>query len=129
MIFGKLDVVGNSIVTYGSTYLLSNITTISVRRPLLSIGLIIGTLILGFGISFWDLLRPAEIVIIIAIAASCITVGFWLAQLQLLSRDLRGTELSFAAWGSYRSLNLKRRKIADALNNTMRDDHNVRDDK
>ena len=45
----------------------------------------------------------------------CLFAGFWLGQLQLLSRDLRGSELGSAVWGSYRALNLKRRLIAEAV--------------
>ena len=72
-------------------------------------------LIIGFGASFFDLLYPGERAIIGVCAGACLFVGFWLGQLQLLSRDLRGSELGSAAWGSYRELTRVRREIAEAV--------------
>lgn len=116
MIFGKFNISGNAVHTHNNSYILSNITTISARRLFLAPGLMIGALTLAFGISFFDLLTLSEVVFLITAAGLCIYLGLWLGQLQLPSRDLRGSELGTAIWGSYHHLNQIRRQVADAVN-------------
>ncbi len=116
MIFGQFHIGGNAIHTHNDSYILSNITTISARRPFLGAGCMIATLITGFGVSFFDLLYPAELAGIFMGVGACLFLGFWLGQLQLLSRDLRGSELGTAIWGSYSHLNRIRRQVADVVN-------------
>lgn len=117
MIFGQLHISENVVHTHNDSYILSNITAVSARRPFLSSGILAAGLICVFGVAFADLLYPGEIVFIVASAAASLLIGFWLGQLQLLSRDLRGTELAAAIWGSYRHLNRIRRQVANAVNN------------
>lgn len=115
MIFGKFDILGNSIETHNDTYILTTVTMISARRPFLGAGCMYAALICGFGAAFIDLLTPNELAAIAIAVLACLFVGFWLGQLQLLSRDLRGSELGTAVWGGYRHLNRIRRQVADAV--------------
>lgn len=129
MIFGSIEVKAKTGVldTHNDSYILSNITTISARRPFLASGLMIGALISAFGISFFDLLTPAEVAVLITTTGLCVFLGLWLGQLQLLSRDLRGSELGTAIWGSYHHLNRIRRQVADAVNRAHRGNENKGD--
>jgi len=119
MIFGQIHISDNAIHTHNDSYILSNITTISARRPFLGAGCMIAVLISAFGGSFFDLLKPTELITIAVGTGACLFLGFWLGQLQLLSRDLRGSVLGTAIWGSYRHLNRIRRQVADAINHTQ----------
>ena len=49
MIFGTLTLEGNRLHTHNDTYVLSQITTISARRPFLGVGISIATLLSVFG--------------------------------------------------------------------------------
>ena len=114
MSFGKIDIEDGAVHTRNDSYALASITVVSARRPFLGASLMIAGGILGFLIGFHYLMSPWEIAMVCALAASCLIAGLWLGQLQLLSRDLRGSELSGAVWGPYRRLNQERRKIARA---------------
>lgn len=114
MNFGKIDIEDGAVQTRNDSYILTNITVVSARRPFLGAGLMTAAGIAGFTVSFHDLLFAGEIATALGVAAVCLWGGLWLGQLQLLSRDLRGSELSGAVWGPYRRLNHERRKIAKA---------------
>jgi len=116
MIFGDFHLSDNAIHTHNDSYVLSNITTVSARRPFLGASFMLSMLIMLFALSFIDLLFVHELVIIASSILTLLFLGFWLGQLQLLSRDLRGSELGTAVWGSYEHLNRIRREIADAVN-------------
>lgn len=115
MPFGEFYIKNKAVHTHNDTYILSNVTAISARRPFLSASFLIAVLTFGFVASFFDLLYPAEIIGIGIGVTACLFAGLWLGQLQLLSRDLRGSELGTAIWGSYRELNQIRRQIADEI--------------
>jgi hypothetical protein len=114
-IFGTLKVGDNAVHTHNDTYMLSNVTAISARRPFLGASILVAGLMTAFSLSFSDLLLASEMTIAMSGVAVCLFLGFWLGHLQLLSRDLRGSELGTAIWGSYRILNGKRREVADAI--------------
>ena len=113
--FLKIDLVERVLHTHRDSYFLDNVTVISVRRPFLAMGLMGGVGLIGFGITFGDLMYPHEIATASLIGCVMLIVGCGLGQLRLLSRDLRGSELADAVWGSYGSLNRKRLEIAQAI--------------
>jgi hypothetical protein len=117
MIMGFIDIDPRARVihTHRDSYLLNTVTVVSVRRPLLAAGVVIAAGIGGFGAIFHDLLFPAEIAVAMATSITAFGVGICIGQLQLLSRDLRGSELSGAVWGSFGALNQKRMAIARAI--------------
>lgn len=117
MIFGIIDIdpVTRAIHTHRDSYLLDGVTVVSVRRPLLAAGFAVATGSGGFGAVFGDLLYPGEVAVLVGIAAMALILGLKLGQLRLLSRDLRGSELSGAIWGGYAALNRKRLEIARAI--------------
>ena len=121
MIFGSVEINNESVNTHRDSYLLPNISVVSVRRPFLAGALMCGAGFGGFGFAFADLLYPGEIITIIAGIAAALFAGVWLGQLKLLSRDLRNSELSGAIWGSYSHLNCIRRKIITAMRSTSQE--------
>lgn len=115
MIIGSVRVTEKMVETHLSSYALSQLSVIGMQRPLLPGGVLLASGGSAFGLSFGDLLYPGEIVGLgIGIVASLI-VGFRLGRIQLLSRDLRGSELSCMIWGTYGHLGRIRREIALAL--------------
>ena len=121
MIFGYVDVATASVETHRDTYLLHNISVVSVRRPFLAGALMCSAGFGGFGIAFGDLLYPTEVGFIIGGISASVFAGIWLGQLKLLSRDLRNSELSGAIFGSYGHLNLIRREIITAMRSTPKE--------
>ncbi|MEM7667968.1 MAG: hypothetical protein AAF317_02310 [Pseudomonadota bacterium] len=121
MIIGTINVTDRAVVTHRDSYILGHITVASARRPFLVPGLMFAAGLCGFAIAFADLLYDYEMIVIGVAALLCLIVGKTLGQLQLLSRDLRGSELSGAVYGSYRELNRIRREIADAVEVARRD--------
>ena len=115
MIFGSVRLTDKSVETHRDSYLLSHLSVISVRRPLLAGGLIFAAGGAAFMISFVDLLYPHEITGMGVAVVLFLIAGFSIGQIQLLSRDLRSSELSCMIWGTYRHLNRVRREIGVAL--------------
>ncbi len=115
MIFGKFQLSNNAIHTHNDSYVLTNITTISARRPFLGASIMLSALMVIFTLSFIDLLFMHELGIFLFSILATLFLGLWLGQLQLLSGDLRGSELGTAVWGSYAHLNRIRREIAEAV--------------
>ena len=115
MTFGEFYIKNKAVHTHNDTYILSNVTAISARRPFLAVSSLIAALMSGFCAAFYDLLYPSEMIAIGVGGTACLFAGLWLGHLQLLSRDLRGSELGTAIWGSYRELNHIRRQIADEI--------------
>ena len=114
MIFGKFEI-GDTLETNNDNYIITSITAVSTRRPFLSAGLMAGGLCALFGFGFWDILWPAERMALIGIAVTSVTIGMGIGRLSLASRDLRGTPIADAVYGSYGHLNQKRRELAKAI--------------
>lgn len=112
MIIGSVQVSENAITTHRDTYLLAHVSVVSVRRPFLSAALLIAGGLSGFTLAFADLLYAGEIITLASVIVFLAVVGSQLGQLKLLSRDLRGSDLSDAVWGHYGHLNAIRREIA-----------------
>lgn len=115
MIFGTVRVTDSVVETHRDSYMLGSLTGISVRRPLLPGGLLFAGGGAGFGLTFADLLYPSEICAVSALSLADVALGFGIGQIQLLSRDLRGSELACMIWGTYGHLNRIRRDIGEAL--------------
>jgi len=65
MIFGKLKLGTTALHTHNDSYVLAGITAVSTRRPLWSVGLLVGALSATFTLSFADILYPNEIRVIV----------------------------------------------------------------
>lgn len=115
MLFGKITVSPLAIETHKDSYLLLNLSVVSVRRPFLSLGLISAIGGSAFALRFADLLHDHELALIASAVAFLLLLGFRFGQIQLLSHDLRGTELTGVIWGSYGRLNRIRREIVAAV--------------
>ncbi len=115
MKFGSVSIKNHAVITHRDSYLLDNLSVVSVRRPLLAPARLFGLGFAGFGWSFSDLLYAGEIITIVSASGFAILAGVWLGQLKLLSRDLRGSELSGVIWGGYVHLNQTRTEIVTAL--------------
>lgn len=115
MIFGSVTINKDAVTTHRDTYLLKNISVVSVRRPFIAPALLVGGGLAGFGLVFADLLYPGEVIATTAFGIAAILIGWQAGQLKLLSRDLRGSDLSDAIWGQYCHLNQIRRDIVRVL--------------
>tara|TARA_R110002072_G_scaffold266193_3_gene425044 strand:+ start:1562 stop:1933 length:372 start_codon:yes stop_codon:yes gene_type:complete len=114
MIFGTFKI-GDTLETNNDNYMLASITAVSTRRPFISAGLMAGGLCALFGFGFWDILWPAERLTLSCIAVASVAVGLSIGRLSLASRDLRGTPIADAVYGTYGHLNQKRRELANAI--------------
>lgn len=117
MILGyiQVDRERGTVDTHRDTYLLGALTVVSVRRPFFLGGLLFGLGFAGFTVAFADLLYVHEVLVLLASAGAAIIGGLQIGQLKLLSRDLRGSELSDAVWGRFARLNKVRKQIAFAV--------------
>lgn len=115
MIFGKLELHDTTLETKNDDYVLASITAVSTRRPFLSAGLLIGALTGTFTGAFFDILHIEEIAALCAVTTMSLTGGWSIGKLQLVSRDLRGTPIADAVYGTYRDLSRWRPKITAAI--------------
>jgi hypothetical protein len=115
MILGYVTIDGLAVHTHRDSYLLPNLSVVSVRRPFLAGSLMFVTGFGGFAFSFADLLYAHEIRVIGGSVFVIMATGLWIGQLKLLSRDLRGSELSGVIWGTYGHLNRVRMQIVRAM--------------
>lgn len=122
MVFGSVTVTSRAVETNRDSYLLENLSVISTRRPYLGAAIFFAFGFGGFAAAFADLLYAHEMRMIIAACAIILVGALWLGQLKLLSRDLRGSELSGVIWGSYRHLNRIRRDVVVALHHPEQGD-------
>ena len=113
--FCEVDTERECVTTHRDSYLLHNLTVVSVRKPFLPAGMLFGAGFAGFTYAFSDLLYPAEIATTLGLSALALTVSWQIGQLKLLSRDLRGSELSGVIWGRFASLNRRRQEIVHAV--------------
>lgn len=114
MIIGHAEVKDGELITHRDSYALSTITAVSVRRPYLAGNALLALGLGGFALQFRDLLYPEELGFLAGFAASLLLIGLLAARLSLLSRDLRGSELSSAVWGAPGDLHRIRREITAA---------------
>jgi len=122
MILGSLSVNGDAVVTHRDSYLLKSLSVVSVRRVFLAPAILFGAGFTGFGIAFSDLLYQGEITAILVASFVAIIAGTQIGQLKLLSRDLRGSELSGVIWGRYSHLNHARSQIIQKLSTAQEED-------
>ena len=115
MIFGSVRVSGRAVETHRDTYLLAHLTVISVRRPFLLGALLFAGGGTAFGVSFGDLLFRQEIAALAVLIIAGLWAGICFGQIQLLSRDLRGSQLACMIWGTYGHLGRVRREIVVAM--------------
>lgn len=115
MIFGTVEATDETVETHKDSYVLSSLTVVSVRRPFLPAGIMFGLGGSAFALSFGDLLYLWEFVALIVFVGVSFTVGVVLGQIQLLSRDLQGSDLSGMIWGTYGDLQKVRKEIGAAL--------------
>ena len=115
MIIGFVKLENGAVVTHRDSYLLSNLSVVSVRRPYLAMTVSLGGLLAGFAGVFSDLLYGHEMAWMVLICAGATILGSQIGELKFVSRDLRGSELSSVIYGHYGRLNRIRREITQAL--------------
>jgi len=115
LVIGFAEIQDRAVVTHRDTYLLSNLSVVSTRRPLFGGGIVLSASFAGFALMFGDLLYMHEIAGIAAAAGLALYTSSQIGHLKLLSRDLKGTELSGAVWGRYRDLHKLRADIVAAV--------------
>jgi len=115
MILGYVRVEGGAVSTHRDSYLLSSLTVVSTRRPFLGAAILLGASFCAYALAFLDLLYPSEIITIVGAAFGFVVASSQIGQLSLLSRDLRGSELSGVIWGRYAALNKVRSDIVKRL--------------
>jgi hypothetical protein len=111
MNFNTAKIQNNTLVTHRTVYLLNSITAADVQRPLLSISVVPAFGSCAFCWAFSDILYPIEIASIIGGVIASLVGSARIGQLKLISRDLRGSELSGAVWGSTKHLKAIHAKI------------------
>ena len=89
MIIGFVGVKNNAVITHRDSYLLKNLSVVSVRRPFLAGAMLLGAGLGAFGIQFADLLYTNEIFSIAGMAIIGIFAGTQIGQLSLLSARLK----------------------------------------
>lgn len=115
MIFGKLNLGTKTLTTHNDSYVLEGISVVSNRRPFLTSGLMVGALSALFIVSFRDILYLGETVALTCLLVLSLWSGLQIGQLRLISRDLRGSPVADAVYGTYGHLNRLRPAIADAI--------------
>lgn len=114
MIFGTAEVGDGVLETSNDSYALTANTNFSVPRPLRPAGIMGAILLSAFGASFSDLLYPHEIILLGGFVIGIYLIGNRLACLTVTNRELIGSPMSVAVWGTYGHLNQIRRKAAAA---------------
>ena len=114
MVFGKIRLGETALHTHNDSYVLDSISAVSTRRPFLSASLMIAGFTVGFGWSFMDILSFGELLALFSVALLSAVGGLTIGQLRLISRDLRGSPIADAVYGTYSHLNHLRPQIADA---------------
>lgn len=115
MIFGTVRVAQNAVETHRNTYLLSQLSVISISRPLLPTACLFAVGGGAFAVTFLDLLYVHELLGIVGFIILSLFAGLSIGQIQLLSRDLRGSELSTMIFGTYWHLQRVRASIFTAM--------------
>ena len=114
-IIGFVEITENAVVTHRDSYFFRNLSVVSVRRPFFAPAVLLSGPLALFVIGFGDLLYGREIAAIVIAILLMVLVGAKLGQLQLLSRDLKNTDLSGAVWGEHSTLQVARAEVVHAL--------------
>lgn len=114
-IIGFIEVKEDAVVTHRDSYFFRNLSVVSVRRPLFAPAVLLSGPLVLFVFGFGDLLYGREIAAIVIAILLMMLVGVKLGQLQLLSRDLKNTDLSHAVWAEHSTLQKARAEIVHAL--------------
>lgn len=115
MIFGKLSLGANALHTHNDSYVLQSVSAVSTRRPFLSSAVAVSAFLTLFGVGFVDILYGEELLALAIFVSVALTLGLTIGQLRLVSRDLRGSPIADAVYGTYGHLNRLRPQIADAV--------------
>ena len=115
MILGFVEIGDGVCHTHNDSYALTSNTTFSAPRPFRAAGFLIASLIAAFGLAFSDLLFWHELGLVGICAITSAVLGNSLAHLLIVNSDLRGSDLSIAAWGTYGHLNRIRRELANSV--------------
>lgn len=116
MIIGTVEEIClGKFTTHNNTYAITDQTHIFVVRPFRMVGTGIGGALIAFAWGCHDLLYIHEFAVLGGIIAGLVLLGERVSHLSIINRDLPGSELSTAFWGTYGDLNQVRRKI-DAAN-------------
>lgn len=118
MIFGYAKISGGMLETRRRSYVLSSLKAVSTELPFFVPVIALSIALIGFIISFADLLYWHEIAAILAGIFVAIAVASQIGQLKLLSRELNGNELSGAVWGQISDLNKIRSDIAQKIDHS-----------
>ncbi|NDW06482.1 hypothetical protein [Jiella pacifica] len=111
MIFGTVTIDGHAVHTQKDTYRIADLSVFSVRRPFLAVGATVAAGTAAFGFVHADLLYLSECLAIGSVSVVSLIGGLMIGQLQFLSRDLRGSELAGAIYGTYGHLNRVRKEV------------------
>lgn len=112
MILGDPKIHRGYLETNNDHYPLTPNTTFSVVRPFRGGATAFAGMLLAFAGASSDLLYTWELAVVVGCAAALFVAGSTVAHLMIVNRDLRGSDLQVAFWGTYRHLNRKRREIA-----------------
>lgn len=115
MVFGKLHLTADTLTTHNDSYVLSGLSAVSTRRPFLSSAIAMAALLILLGLGTIDILYAGEMLLIAASAGLFLGLGLTIGQLRLVSRDLRGSPIADAVYGTYGHLTRERLKIAVAV--------------
>ncbi len=116
MIIGQVEDIGRGYLrTHKDTYAITDQTHRFVVRPFRPIGTSLACALVGFAWGCFDLLYVHELAILAGCAVAAIVAGERIAHLAIVNRDLPGSQLSIALWGSAGTLNAVRKQI-DAAN-------------
>lgn len=122
MIFGRLSLDEDAVHSHRDSFLLDDLTVVSARRPFLGPALIFAIGLGGIGWQFDHLLYEGERIAVIVLCVLAPLMGFKIGALKLLSRDLRGSELSQVIYGSYGHLQRWRTRIVIAIRQARLED-------
>jgi len=114
MILGKIEITKTTLETHNDSYALASVSAVSARRPYLSAGIMIAGVTSLFGLAFQDILYPVELTCLGTVTLTSLLGGLCLGRLQLVSRDLRGSPIADAVFGTYGHLNRLRPQILQA---------------
>lgn len=97
------------------TYALKDVDYVQIKRPLFTLSVVLGGLLLAWAVMFWDLLYPGERGLLLAAPVLASLLASRIGTLVVHSWSLRGGELEEALIWDIATI----RAIRDALDNAM----------